>query len=137
MKTRTIRQTATFKVAPKEVYEALMDSKKHSKFAGGKCSISRKVGGKVSISDGYIKGENVELVPNKKIVQLWQPAEDCWPSDHFSTVTYSLKAIKDGTRLTFTQTGVPVDCGDRFDTGWKDYYWGPMKEMLEKDSDSE
>jgi hypothetical protein len=42
-----------------------------------------------------------------------------------------LKAEEDGTRLTFTQTGVPVDCGDRFDTGWKENYWVPMKDMLE------
>ena len=133
MKTRTIRQTVTFRAAAHDVYEALMDSRKHADFTGSKCSISRKVGGKFTISDGYIHGENVELIKDKKIVQLWRPEEDCWPSDHFSKVTFSFKAAKGGTRLTFTQTGVPVVCGDRFDTGWREYYWAPMKEMLEKE----
>jgi len=136
METRTIRQKAFFRATPHELYELLMDSKKHSQFAGGKCAISRKVGGKISISDGYITGENVELVPDKKIVQKWRPQEDCWPEDHYSTVTFKLTPIrgKGGTGLYFTQTEVPVGCGDRFDTGWKEYYWGPMKETLEKGS---
>ena len=41
---KTIKQTAEFKVSSKEVYEALMDSKKHSKFTGQKSVISQKVG---------------------------------------------------------------------------------------------
>ncbi len=131
MKTRTIRQKAYFRATPHEVYELLMDSKKHCSFAGGACSISRKVGGKISVSDGYITGENVELVKDKKIVQKWKAEEDCWPEDHFSIVTFKLTPVKEGTGLYFTQTGIPAECGDRFDSGWKDFYWGPMKEVLE------
>lgn len=136
MRTRTIRQKAFFKASAHELYEMLMDSKKHGEFSGGKCSISRKVGGKISISDGYITGENVELVKDRKIVQKWKAEEDCWPDDHYSTATFKLTPVKgkDGTGLYFTQTGVPAGCGDRFDTGWKEYYWRPMKEMLERES---
>ena len=131
MKTRTIRQTVAFKVSPHEVYEALMNSREHAKFTGGRCSISRRVGGKISVYDGYITGVNVELVPDKKIVQLWRPEEDCWPADHYSKVIFSLKKTKSGTQLVFTHSGVPVVCGDRFDIGWKEHYWTPMREMLE------
>ncbi|MGA2318205.1 MAG: hypothetical protein ABSG71_17760 [Thermodesulfobacteriota bacterium] len=46
MKTKTIRQSITFKASPHEVYDALMDSRKHAKFTGAKARISRKVGGK-------------------------------------------------------------------------------------------
>ena len=131
MKTRTIRQTVNFKAAPHDLYETLMDSKKHSAFTGGGCTISRRVGGKIDIYDGYITGENVELVPDKKIVQLWKPEEDCWPSDYFSKVTFSFKATKSGTRLTFVHSGVPVACGNRFDIGWNEHYWAKMKSVLE------
>lgn len=131
MKTRTIRQSAWFDAPAHDVYELLMDSRKHTQLAGGaKCSISRKVGGRVSISDGYITGENIELVPDKKIVQSWKAEEDCWPDGHFSKVTFSLKPYRGGTQLVFTQTGVPVVCGKRFDSGWKDYYWTPMRDLL-------
>ena len=134
MKTRTIRQTVTFKAEPHDVYEILMDSRKHAKFTESRCTISRKVGGKFSISDGYIHGQNVELVPDEKIVQLWRPEEDCWPTDHYSRVTFSIKATKGSTQLVFTQSGVPVECGDRFDSGWRDYYWAPMKKSLESEA---
>jgi len=49
-----------------------------------------------------------------------------------SKATFYLEKIKDGTRLTFTQTGVPDEQYDEIRKGWHDYYWIPMKKMLEK-----
>ncbi len=66
---KNINQTVTFKTTPHEVYEALMDSKKHAAFSGGAANISRAVGGEMMAYDGYIAGKNIELVPDKKIVQ--------------------------------------------------------------------
>jgi len=37
-----------------------------SKFTGDKASISRKVGGKFSVFDGYSEGANLELIPDTK-----------------------------------------------------------------------
>jgi activator of HSP90 ATPase len=130
METRNIKQSVTIKASPHDVYEALMDSKKHAKFTGGKASISRKVGGKFTAFDDYCEGVNLELVPDKKIVQSWR-AND-WPEGHYSQAAFALKATPGGTNLTFTQTGVPEDQYDAISQGWRDYYWAPMKEMLEK-----
>ena len=130
METKTIKQTVTIKASPHQVYEALMDSKQHSRFTGGKASISRKVGGKFTAYDGYAKGINLELVPDEKIVQSWR-AED-WPAGHESRVTFAIKEVNGGSRLTFTQSGVPVDQYEDVSQGWRDYYWTPMKELLEK-----
>ena len=44
---KLIRQSVTFKASPHEVYEALMDSRKHAKFTHGGAKISRKVGGEI------------------------------------------------------------------------------------------
>jgi activator of HSP90 ATPase len=130
METRTIKQTVTFKAAPHDVYEALMDSKKHAKFTGDKATISRKVGGKFSTFDGYSEGTNLELKQDNKIVQTWRAGD--WPDGLYSTATFSFKAIPSGTRLTFTQSGVPEKQYDDIAQGWRDYYWTPLKEMLEK-----
>jgi activator of HSP90 ATPase len=127
---QTIRQTATFKTGPHEVYEALMDQKKHSQFTGGGAKISRQVGGRFTIYDGEIEGKNLELVPDKKIVQSWRYGD--WPEGHYSTATFSLQAVDKGTRLTFTQTGVPDDKFEEIKAGWKEYYWQPMRDMLDK-----
>jgi len=130
MNTRTIRQTVTIKATPHDVYEALMDSKKHAAFTGGKASISRMVGGKFTAYDGYAEGVNVELVPDKKIVQTWRA--DDWPEGHYSRVTFSLTNAGGGTRLAFTQSDVLEEQYDDVAQGWRDYYWKPLKEMLEK-----
>ena len=127
MRTRTIRQSVTFKASPREVYEVLMDSRKHSKFTGDKAIISRKVGGKFTVGE-YIQGVNLELVPNEKIVQSWRGSD--WQEGHFSRAVFSLRAEGSVTRLTFTQTGVPEENHEEIRQGWHDYYWKPMKEML-------
>ena len=130
MKTNTIRQSVTFKASANEVYEALMDSKKHAKFSGSEVQMSRKVGSKFSVYGGDIQGVNLELVPGQKIVQSWRYSD--WPENHYSKATFSLKEVPGGTRLTFTQTGVPAEFYDDIAQGWRDYYWQPMKEMLGK-----
>ena len=130
MKTETIRQSITLKASPHEIYEMLMDSRKHAKFTEAKARISRKVGGKFTAMDGYIDGVNIDLQPDEKIVQSWRGSD--WPEGHYSRATFSLKKVKNGTHLTFTQSGVPDQYYHDISQGWRDYYWKPMKEMLEK-----
>jgi activator of HSP90 ATPase len=130
MKTKTIRQSVTFKASPKTIYEMLMDSRKHAAFTGSKARISRKVGGKFTAYDDYISGTNLELVPNKKIVQSWRGND--WPEGHFSQATFAFKAVKGGTRLTFIQTGVPAEQYEGIKKGWIEFYWEPMKAVLGK-----
>ncbi len=127
---KTIRQAITFKASPREVYEALMDSRKHAKFTGGNAAISRKAGGKFSAFDGYCYGTNLELVKDKMIVQSWRASD--WPEGLFSKATFALKAISGGTRLTFTQNGVPENQYSSIKQGWIDFYWNPLKKMLEE-----
>jgi activator of HSP90 ATPase len=130
MKTKTIRQSVTFKADPHQVYEALTDSRKHARFTGTKAKISRKVNGKFTAYDGYIEGVNLDLVSDKKIVQSWRGSD--WPEGHYSKATFTLKKVKNGTRLAFAQRGVPGQHYLDIRQGWHDYYWKPMKEMLEK-----
>jgi activator of HSP90 ATPase len=127
---KNIKQTATFKASTHEVYEALMDSKKHSEFTGGKAVISRKVGGKFTAYDGYAEGKNIELVPDKKIVQTWRAAD--WPEGQVSQVTFLIEEVGVKTRLTFTQTGIPDEQAADIADGWREYYWKPMKLLLGK-----
>jgi activator of HSP90 ATPase len=130
METKTIKQTVTIKAGAHDVYEALMDSKKHAGFTGGEAVVSRKVGGKFTAYDGYAEGVNLELVPDKKIVQSWRASD--WPEGHYSRATFAFQATAGGTRVTFTQTDIPEEFATDVSRGWRDYYWAPLKEMLEK-----
>jgi activator of HSP90 ATPase len=111
-----------------------MDSRKHSEFTGSQVSISRNAGGKFSVYGGDIEGINLALVPNQKIVQSWRHSD--WPKGHYSKATFLLREISMGTRLTFTQIGVPAEFYDDIRQGWHDYYWEPMKMMLENEEGS-
>ena len=128
---KTIEHTVTFKASPHDLYEALMDSDKHSQFTGADASISRDVGGQFAAYDGALFGTNSRLVPDKKIVQAWRTSDEGWSPGHYSTATFSLEEIDGGTRLTFVQTGVPEPAFKDINEGWQTYYWSKMKQFLE------
>ena len=125
---KSIHQTVAFKAAPHEVYEALMDSQKHAEFSSSPAAISREVGGEYSAYDGYITGKNLELVPDRKIVQSWRAVD--WPAGKLSTVTFALSPLAGGTQLDFTHTDLPEGTEAEFTQGWIENYWEPMKKML-------
>ena len=127
---KIIQQTVTFKASPHEVYETLLDSARHAAFSGSPAEISREVGGAYSAYDGYISGKNIKLVPDREIVQSWRAVD--WPVGKYSTVTFLLLPIPDGTRLNFSHVDVPDGTEEEFTRGWIDNYWEPMKKMLEK-----
>ena len=70
MKIQTIQQEIIFAAPVHIVYELLMDEKLHAEFTESDVSINTNIGGVFSIYGGYIAGKNVELIKNKKIVQL-------------------------------------------------------------------
>jgi activator of HSP90 ATPase len=127
---KIIQQTVTFNVPPHEVYEALMDSKKHAAFTGGKAKISRVVGGSYSAYDNYIEGKNIELVPDKKIVQTWRAVD--WLEGYYSKITFEFTAVPEGTKMDFTHAELPEGTEEEFTQGWIDNYWEPMKRYFEK-----
>ncbi len=128
---KTIKQSLSVMAPPHEVYEILMDSKKHSKLTGAEAEISREVGGSFSVYDGWATGTNVELKPDSKIVQSWRADIECWPENHLSEITITLKKSGDGTKLGFVQSGVPDECYEELKQGWTDFYWEPLRRMFE------
>ncbi len=132
MKTKSIKKTVTFKAAPAEVYELLMNAKKHAAFTGSKVKMSNKANGKFEVWDGYCHGYNIELEEGKRIVQAWHFAEDGWPDDHYSICTFEFKKAPTGTKLIFTQTGIPAHKAASLAGGWNDYYWSLMKDYLKQ-----
>ena len=128
--TTTIRQTVTLRASPQEVYEVIMDSKKHESLSGEKASISRKVGGAFTAWGDHISGFNLVLQPGRKIVQAWR-AHDWW-DDHYSIATFDLCELDGGTELRFTQVGVPPHRFEGHSRGWIETYWEPTHELFEK-----
>jgi activator of HSP90 ATPase len=128
MKTKTIRQTVTFKATPMDVYEMIMDSKQHQSLSGEKANISKKVGGKFTAWGSHISGINLVLKPGGKIVQAWR-ATGWWP-DYYSIAIFDIKKAVSGAKLQFTQIGVPPSRYSGHYRGWIETYWTPMKEVF-------
>ncbi|MCL5071681.1 MAG: SRPBCC domain-containing protein [Actinobacteria bacterium] len=133
MNTKTINQTILIKNAsPHEIYEIFMDSRKHAKLVDSSAVISRNIGGKFKIYDGYISGKNIELDQDKKIVQYWRGNEDEWPKEHYSKLSIILDKDDRGTKITLVQEEVPDKYYDDFYKGWYDFYWTPLQKMFEQ-----
>ncbi len=128
MKTKSFTQKISFEVSAHDVYEALMDSKKHAMFTGGAARISRKVGGKFSVYDGYASGKNLELISDKRIVQTWKASD--WEEGHDSQVVFEIEYTKTGCKLVFTHANVPEEHFSSIKQGWIDFYWTPMGKMF-------
>lgn len=123
-----IEQTVEFNTNAHEVYELLMDDKKHAAFTGTSANISREVGGEFSVWGRYATGKNVELISDKKIVQTWRASD--WPEGEMSKVTFELRDKDGGCELNFSQSNVPRDFVEDIRQGWKDNYWDLMQEYL-------
>ncbi len=127
---KTIVQLAVFETGARRVYDALMDSGRHTEFTGDTAVIDARMGGKFSAYGGYITGEFLEIVPGKKIIQRWRASD--WPEGAWSTVTIELQAKRGATVLHFTQEGVPEKFAEEIAQGWHDFYWDKLRAYLEK-----
>jgi len=116
MKIRTIRQTVSFKASPKDVYDTIMDSKRHQSLSGERAAISKRVGAAFTAWDSHISGFNLALRPGSRIVQAWRATG--WPPDHYSIAIFDIVKTAGGRKLTFTQIGVRPDRYSGHYRGW-------------------
>ena len=129
-RTRTIRQREFFPgVKPVELYDALINAKKHSAFTGAKATGAARVGGKFTAWDGYITGTNRELERGRRIVQEWKTTE--WPAaSPPSRLVWTFAAKRGGTEVTMVHSKVPASQSESYRQGWIDYYWTPLQEYF-------
>jgi activator of HSP90 ATPase len=128
---KNIKQKVTLDGKPHDVFEILMDEKKHAELTGSPATVDRAVGGWSLAYEGELKALNLDVVKDKRIVQAWR--SEGWKDGEWSIATFEFAPARGGkTTLTFTQTGVPDKHVKDIAEGWKLYYWGPMKTQLAK-----
>ena len=118
------------KATPAQLYEAFMNSAKHTAATGMPAKISPSVGGKWSAFGGMIYGRNLLLLPNRRIVQAWRSS--AWKkSDPDSVLVVSFeKAAGGGARVELDHVGVPAYDHAGVTKGWPKFYWEPWKVYL-------
>ncbi|HVY21224.1 MAG TPA: SRPBCC domain-containing protein [Bauldia sp.] len=118
--------------SPRVVYDTWLDSRGHGAMTGTKAKATTKVGGKWSATDAYCWGENLELVPGRKIVQSWRSA-DFEDGDADSKISVTLKPAPGGTKLILLHSAIPDSQKDGgYKEGWVDYYFDPMQAYFTK-----
>jgi uncharacterized protein YndB with AHSA1/START domain len=119
-----------FPAAPERIYELWMDSEGHALMTGGEAVIDPREGGEFSAWDGYITGVTERLEPGRLIVQRWRTSE--FPEDAGdSMVELTLRPVEGGCEITLVHSAIPEGQGDRYKSGWVDYYFEPLRELLE------
>jgi activator of HSP90 ATPase len=137
----SIHQEVVFKASRKRVYGALMDSKQFERVVqlsdamktmmppgAPAAKISPEVGGAFSTFGGLIMGRQIELVPDKRIVQAWRPGD--WEPGVYSIVKLELSDSGSGTKLILDHKGFPNGAGESLLDGWNKNYWEPLAKFL-------
>ncbi|MGC2769372.1 MAG: SRPBCC domain-containing protein [Candidatus Acidiferrum sp.] len=90
--------------------------------------IDPKAGGAFSMFGGLIVGRNVELLPNKRIVQAWRPSH--WDPGVYSIVRFQLKPQGSGTKVVLDHIGFPQGDYDHLEAGWRAHYSDGLAKYL-------
>ena len=124
-----IHQEREFGAAPADVYRALVDATEFSALTGGAgAEIGDAPGDALSLFGGMITGRQLELVPDRRIVQAWRASR--WADGVYSIARFELEPSGAGTRVVFDHTGYPDDEHDHLAAGWDANYWEPLARHL-------
>jgi len=124
-----IKQIYKIKISVKKVWAALVQSKHIAAWSGSLAKMSAKKGARFSLWGGEIFGKNILVEPEKKLVQEWYGGK--WKKP--SIVEISLSEHKGVTEIKLIHKDVPPKEVKEFASGWKDYYFGPIKKYLEEE----
>ena len=122
-----IHQEETFDSTPSNVYRALIDASEFAKLTGAPATGTGAEGDSFSIFGGHITGRQVELVPDRRVVQAWRAKT--WPAGVYSIALFALHADGTKTRVVFDHDGFPSDMKDHLAAGWISNYWEPMHKL--------
>ncbi len=125
---KVIKQEYKIKATIDKVWKCLVDVAEIEKWGGGPAVMDDKVGTEFKLWDGDIYGKNLEVAPNKSLVQEWYGGK--W--DKPSKVIFVLNETKDGALVYLHHEDVPEHEYEAIKDGWKRYYLGEIKKYLEK-----
>lgn len=125
---KTIKQTYNINATVERVWDALTNPKTIDKWGGGPSKMSDKEGIKFEFWGGDIYGKNIKVIKNKELVQEWFFGD--WPTP--SIATFKLQSNGNKTTIQLIHENVSDKEAHDIDDGWKRYYLGPLKELLEK-----
>lgn len=111
------------------MWEALVNPVLINEWGAGPAKMSDKVGFKFSLWNREVFGKNLEVKPRKMIVQEW-----VFGKSKPSRVQISLTYENQRTYIDLLHEDVPDKERDKINKGWKDFYFGPLRDWVEKNN---
>jgi len=106
-----IERVIDIAASPETVFTLLTDPQEYVRWKGRAAELDPRAGGRfhVSFKDAAVRGEYVEVVPNRRVVFTWgweTPGAAVGPGG--STVEIDLEPRGSGTRLRLVHRGLPA-----------------------------
>jgi activator of HSP90 ATPase len=135
----SIHQEPVFTASAKRVYEALTDAVQFERViqlsgvmkdlkSSAPTAISAVPGGAFSLFGGYITGRQLELQPDRLIVQAWRSAS--WGPGLYSIAHFQIVDHGNGSMIIFDHVGFPNGQAENLAGGWQANYWVPLAKSL-------
>ena len=119
------------KASAQEVYDAWLDSEKHSAFTGGEAQITNEVNTEFTAWDEYISGKILELEEGKRILHSWRTVEFS-DTDEDSILEVLLEDTENGScKITINHSNLAEGGAKKYNIGWEENYFEPMREYFE------
>lgn len=112
---------------PEEVFTALTNPFQIELWSGYPADMKPEAGYVFSLWEGDISGVNIKVVPNGFLQQEWFFGETETPS----IVKITLKKEGNATNVELFHTNIPDEVYEEITEGWREYYLGAIKGMLE------
>ncbi|MGA2910783.1 MAG: SRPBCC domain-containing protein [Candidatus Microgenomates bacterium] len=123
-----IKQEYLINAPIEEVWEALTEPKIIDMWGGGPAKMKAEENYEFSLWGGDIHGKNIKVAKGKTLKQEWYSGK--WQKPSIATFNLSEKGEK--TKVELIHNDVPENETKDISDGWKDYYMGPLKRLLEK-----
>jgi len=125
---KMIKQEYLINAPIEEVWEALTEPKIIDMWGGGPAKMKAEENYEFSLWGGDIHGKNIKVAKGKTLKQEWYSGK--WQKPSIATFNLSEKGEK--TKVELIHNDVPENETKDISDGWKDYYMGPLKRLLEK-----
>src|SRR3989344_5512274 len=125
---KSFKQTYVIKAPLEKVWQAFFDPRIIEAWGAGPAIMSEREDAGFSLWGGDIHGKNTRIVKEKELVQTWYGG----PWSEPSKVTFSFSSDGNSTTVELFHENLPDSEASNFEKGWKDYYLGAIKELLER-----
>lgn len=128
-----VKQIFNITAPTRRVWRALTDASIIEQWGAGPAKMDARVGGEFSLWDGGVHGTTTEIVPEKLLRQDWY-GDDNPDRKYDVTFSFDFDDYRGDTVVTVEHEASDDDQQSMSD-GWREYYFEPIKKLLEKPKD--